>query len=327
MKPLLVPTFDDAVAELARVATDMRAEFGIGVLLQGVVDHTAALLGSRRVSLRLLGDCGSLLATCRHGEPLHAEPSRFRPGEGLVGYVAATGLPLCLSDAESHPAFVPRPGRNERIGAWLGVPLFDEGRVIGVIAAVDPALGRFDTRALHLLEIVAALCAPRIALARLGQLARVDALTLTLNRHGLRTVIDHHAKSSTSLSVMAIDLDHFKSINDTHGHAAGDEALVAFSSAMSRVLRREDEVCRYGGDEFVVLLPDTPLSDALTVAARVQEAARTLSGHGRVTVSVGVAERGATESMEAAMARADAALYAAKQAGRDRVVAASLEER
>lgn len=315
----------DAISALADIAVDMRADATLDVLLQRVVDHAAALLGSERTSLRLLGDCGSLLATCRHGAPIHTEPSRFRPGEGLIGHVAATGQPLRLHEAETHPAFVTRPGQVHHIGAWLGVPLMDEGHVIGVLAAVDAVPGRFDARAQQLLEIVAALCAPRIALARLAKLARVDALTLTLNRHGLRAVIEHHESSSDSLAVMLIDLDRFKDINDAHGHTAGDEVLVAFSSAMSRAVRREDEVCRYGGDEFVILLPGAPIEDALRVAARVQEAARgiaTPTGTGPLTASIGVATRLPGEPLDSAIARADGALYAAKEGGRDRIVAA-----
>jgi diguanylate cyclase (GGDEF)-like protein len=307
---------------LASVAADMRRNDPLELLLQRVVDHAAALIGSSYVSLRLLGDCGTLLATCRHGAPIHTEPSRFHPGEGLIGLVADRGAALRLDDAERHPAFVKRPGQRMRIASWLGVPLHDEERVIGVLAAVDATPGRFDACAQHLLEILAGLCAPRIGLARLSHLARIDALTLTLNRHGLRAVIDHHASKRGTLSLMVIDLDHFKTINDTQGHAAGDDVLVAFSSAMSSVVRREDEICRYGGDEFVILLPDTPLSDAMPVASRVREAAQTLPGASGLTVSIGVAERGPDETLDAAMARADAALYAAKDAGRDRVVAA-----
>jgi diguanylate cyclase (GGDEF)-like protein len=124
-----------------------------------------------------------------------------------------------------------------------------------------------------------------------------------------------------------IDADNFKHINDEHGHVVGDHALVALARSARAALRAADVLGRLGGEEFAILLPDTDLSGALVVAERVRatvEAALVPNGDGRpigVTISVGVAQMQADESLESLLKRADLALYAAKDHGRNRVSA------
>jgi diguanylate cyclase (GGDEF)-like protein len=119
-----------------------------------------------------------------------------------------------------------------------------------------------------------------------------------------------------------LDLDWFKRVNDERGHAAGDETLVAFADLLKRQTRRIDIVARYGGEEFVVVLPETELTAARTVAERIRLAQKDKGLH--TTVSIGVADSSRHgRSIDALLAAADAALYAAKGAGRDQVVVAS----
>ena len=124
-------------------------------------------------------------------------------------------------------------------------------------------------------------------------------------------------------------MDHFKSINDGHGHATGDLVLSRVASLLVSAGRRSDFVGRWGGEEFVLALPETDISGAYTVAERLRETiARTVfetssSGTLFVTASFGVAELAARDSLDALVARADAAMYAAKEAGRNRVASAS----
>lgn len=167
--------------------------------------------------------------------------------------------------------------------------------------------------------------------SQLDALARTDALTGLPNR---REILDRfqqeHARSQRAghaLSLIVIDLDHFKRVNDTHGHAAGDAVLRAFAEVAGESLRRMDVCGRTGGEEFLVLLPETGLDDARAVAERLREALATRvvqhGGHAlRVTASLGVAShpaRSAPTPAEELLRRADDALYAAKAAGRDRV--------
>jgi len=121
------------------------------------------------------------------------------------------------------------------------------------------------------------------------------------------------------------DLDTFKSLNDTHGHDAGDRALRLFAQTLRACLRPEDLACRYGGEEFVVVLPRCSLEDATAALERVQEQLVLNLSQGEVppfTVSFGVAESGADDSLEGLIRAADAALLRAKATGRNRVVIA-----
>ena len=158
-----------------------------------------------------------------------------------------------------------------------------------------------------------------------------DALTGLANRRRLdaRLAVEHARaqRHPSPLSVLMLDLDHFKRVNDEHGHAAGDAVLAAAAGALRDELRAVDVGARFGGEEFLAVLPDTPLDDAMRVAERVRRRIAALStvhdgASIEVTVSIGVAQLGVDESIVDLIARADAALYAAKRGGRDRCVAA-----
>ncbi|HEV6964487.1 GGDEF domain-containing protein [Roseateles sp.] len=165
-------------------------------------------------------------------------------------------------------------------------------------------------------------------LHRLGQQAKTDELTGALNRRGLLQELEQaHASAlqgRAGYALMMVDVDHFKAINDQHGHAQGDQVLRTVSASLRAALRSVDLVGRWGGEEFCVLLPRTRLADAEHLAQRV--AARVAApGPGvRVTVSIGVSEYGPADAdVQAVIRRADDALYAAKDAGRNRVVVAA----
>ena len=130
------------------------------------------------------------------------------------------------------------------------------------------------------------------------------------------------------LSIAVLDLDHFKRVNDTHGHKAGDEVLVAATHAMGTHLRAEDQLGRLGGEEFLVLLPDTD-ADAARPRRRAACARRSRGAPTPVpvTVSIGIATWDGERRPRPCSHRADEALYAAKDAGRDRVMAATLHDR
>jgi diguanylate cyclase (GGDEF)-like protein len=161
----------------------------------------------------------------------------------------------------------------------------------------------------------------------LVQQANTDALTGAFNRRSLDAcvaeLIERRRRQGAPSSLLLIDVDHFKRINDRLGHHSGDEVLRALVRVVSGRKRRFDRLFRYGGEEFVLLLPDAPLAAALAVAEQLRalmQAARPLNEE--VTVSIGVAELGEKQAQDEWLRAADGALYAAKNAGRNRVMAA-----
>lgn len=161
-----------------------------------------------------------------------------------------------------------------------------------------------------------------------SRLAAQDAVTGVLSRTAIIDRLQREAEiahaQGTPLSVVFFDIDHFKRINDEHGHLVGDQSLRLVATRTRGKLRKHDSLGRYGGDEMLVILPDTVLDDALTVAEHLRAAVnnRPLTIDGRVieaSLSLGVAQLGAGETFERLLERVDTALYSSKSAGRDRV--------
>lgn len=162
--------------------------------------------------------------------------------------------------------------------------------------------------------------------SQLRVLADTDELTGLANRRALLSAGHALLAAGEGLSVAVVDADHFKQVNDRHGHEVGDQVLFSLAGRMSTALRGSDLLGRYGGEEFLVVLPGTDLALAATAAERVRAAVAraavvTTAGALPVTVSVGVACAQPGDGLLDVVARADAALYRAKQEGRDRVVA------
>jgi diguanylate cyclase (GGDEF)-like protein len=317
----------DTLRILTELTVALHERLPLEGLLQRVVESAARVARTERASLRLLDPSGTrLLATCRAGEPLHENPNEvFERGEGLMGWIVDRGLALRTGDAEADPRFAPRPGMRERIGSFLGVPLVSGTVALGVISAVHPTHDYFDDEDEAALILLAGVCAPHIEIARLSRLASVDPLTGALNRRGLDEafpVEGNPAASGERLAAVMIDLDHFKRVNDTWGHAVGDTVLREVARALAQVVRLGDAVVRYGGEEFVLLLRGVDLLSAARIAERTRTALSAIrvpvGGEiVRVTASAGIAT-GLAEARDDLIARADAAMYRAKQGGRDR---------
>lgn len=165
---------------------------------------------------------------------------------------------------------------------------------------------------------------------RLEQLAATDKLTGLINRQAfdvlIRKSISQAKRDSARLSVVILDIDHFKDVNDTFGHMVGDEALKAVAAALRGALRESDAVCRWGGEEFLVVLNGCGGPQALALAEKLRRAISEDSslvalGVPRLTASLGVAELAPGDTADTLITRADKALYEAKAAGRDRVCA------
>lgn len=309
------------VPGLFALVESLRSADSLEDMLYALADATASLLGIDRVTVRLLDETRArLLVAARAGKPIHVTEVSFAVGEGLIGWVVEHGETLRLEDAEKDPRFVERAEQTARIGAFLGVPIVDNGGTIGVMSA--SADRPFNGNDEALARLCVGIAVPWVQAARLRRLALVDPLTSALNRRGLESTFAHNDQPC----VLLVDLDHFKSINDTHGHAAGDRVLRAVAAMLGDVARHADDVVRLGGEEFLVVLRGASLIAGSRVAERARAAIAAMridddrGGEIRVTASIGVAAKRPDETRDALIARADAAMYRAKRAGRDCVV-------
>lgn len=215
-------------------------------------------------------------------------------------------------------------------------PLMVGPTVVGVLGVQNlPLLSPTDRIASTAAVAPLALALRNLSVVQeLQQQGTVDQLTGCLNRAAgilnLQGELRRSRRSRRPVSILMIDIDHFKSINDTRGHLAGDAVLEKFGALVGQVLRITDVRCRFGGDEFLVILPETALEGAEQAAAKLRAAMRGLDieTHGiRPTLSIGIAqaERGELDAA-ALVGRADAALYKAKQSGRDGFHVAPIDE-
>jgi diguanylate cyclase (GGDEF)-like protein len=310
------------VAEIARQTSPSEARLA-------VIRAARAVTGADAVVL-LEPDAEGLRATVAVGVPDGAELAvRDERSGALLAF--ASGASRFVSDAPGDADV------SARLVAVLGArslmfePVCRGGRTLAVLVLVwrsrRRALPDPVRDATRLLAAEAGAAIERLALEQhLDELARTDALTGLPNRRSWDEELDRAlARAERDRSPMAIallDLDHFKRVNDEHGHQAGDRVLKESASAWRAALRRGDFLARVGGEEFGVILDGCGLADATELAERIRRATP-----GALSSSAGVAEWAPGEAPEALFARADAALYAAKDGGRDRTVAARSDPR
>jgi len=263
--------------------------------------------------------------------------------------VLATREPLLIPDTQQQSLFGMAPSVPPvMVRGLAAVPMTTSGsRVIGVVSLLDFEPLTLASAQLDLLVAASVRIADELERVYQGELAGVespdqvrsdenwaalerlamtDPLTGLANRRAGERALDREVarahRSGAPLSIALLDVDRFKPINDAHGHAIGDDVLCEVSRVLTTTLRASDYGVRWGGDEFLVLLPDVPLPGAVIFAerARAQLEAMKLADVPAVSVSIGVIEVQREETARAALARADARLYEAKAAGRNRVV-------
>jgi diguanylate cyclase (GGDEF)-like protein len=255
---------------------------------------------------------------------------RVRSGEGIVGRVAETGEPMLgrRADADVRP-LTPEPYAN----TYVAVPFKSTGRFLGVLVLTDRLGGDdFDDANLETLRSFASQAAVAVDNVQLHEeaqrLSLTDGLTGLWNyryfQMNFAKEIERASRFSRPLALLMLDIDRFKEVNDTYGHQRGDAVLVELSRRISAEIREVDLLARYGGEEIVLVLPETDEAGARHTAERicdvVRRAAVRVPGNGGIpiTVSVGIAvfpQHGT--SVTTLVERADDALYAAKSAGRD----------
>jgi two-component system, cell cycle response regulator len=342
---------------LRDVTPDLDPRRGTAEVATTLANLLVDRLGHRASAIWLIEE-GGLVLTARAGAIAATEapsdgtePGEPDPSGPRVITLDDPTVATALAGTRIHPVRrdQPRPAALEALfgeRAPLALaPLKADGRGVGLVAVeVTSRLGRGPTlrvREVRLLRMLAEQAGLLLENARmqseLADQAVTDAVTGLPNHRFLQQrlgeELDRLGRSTARgehrvLSVALLDLDHFKVVNDTYGHPTGDRVLAAVAAAAQRTLRGSDVVCRYGGEEFAVILPDTDAVAARLACERVREAIgelRHTSIDGRslppVTASLGVATlAGEVVERSAVLARADGALYAAKRAGRDRVV-------
>ena len=242
----------------------------------------------------------------------------LRRDASRAGHVMAEGRPYFDPDIAADPAADRAAASRMGVRSAYWQPIRREGESIGVLVLYwATARDELQERTTQLLALLADQARTAIAraehLGRVAEEATTDPLTGAANRRGLRDALELARASGRPFSVVLLDHDRFKAYNDTHGHLAGDELLRAGVAAWSALLRPQDVLTRYGGEEFLVVLPGCGLEEAAAAADRLRAA---LPG-GR-TVSAGVATWDGREAIADLTARVDAALYRAKRRGRDR---------
>jgi len=272
------------------------------------------------------------------------ETVSVRFGEGLAGRAAERTLPWMIRDGSCDPRAVPEETSGGRTPfALLLVPLVAGSRTLGVAQFERDAPGVFTHRDSGRLEALASQAAATLANVRAHQdvysQATTDALTGLFNRRYMQTVLADERRRAERyghpLSVIMLDVDGFKSYNDTYGHVQGDVLLKTLAGILQNGVRTVDSVGRFGGEEFVVVLPETPADEAFQTAERLRQAVAGTIFPGFAddpelvvlkTISLGVATYpDITQDTQALVTLADNALYRAKRGGRNQTVQAGPE--
>ncbi len=345
--PLEVLRLRNELAQRARFTEHMQSfgerlnTTGGGDTYDAILHMSVDLLHAERGSLLLFDEASNELAVKAAVGP-RAEVTRevrVRMGEGVAGAVLFEGRPRVVHDVESA-GHTPAPAeRSYKTKSFISYPITVGGRKVGVLNVTDKAGGgSYDDIDLSLIESIA----PQMAMAldradwqekanQFQLMSITDPLTGLLNRRYLIERLAEELKRSKRqeypMSFMMIDIDDFKLYNDHNGHPAGDLALEMAAQCLKSALRGADVASRYGGEEFCILLPQTSLAEAITIAERIRRRiTRVRFPHGKsqplgsMTVSIGVsAFSPGLETPQTIIEAADRALYLAKSRGKNRV--------
>ena len=318
-------------AALFEIGKLIGSDLDPGILLTRIAELICQLIDAKACSVMLLdASRNRLLAKAAYGlrtERIHS--LSFAVGEGVAGWVVERGEPALIDDVAHDGRFKPLPGNQTPIASLLCVPLVARGERVGAVTATSERVGAFDANALELVRFIATTIALDIENVRLHRVATTDPLTGAYNREfllqRLPAELEAAADREMPLSLAMVDIDHFKAVNDQHGHGVGDVVLAESVRRLRGAIRGGDLLVRYGGEEFLAVLPKADAGKAWEVGERMRQrmCERAFDvGDGLallLRVSVGVAQWRLGEKMASLIERADTALYEAKERGRNRV--------
>ena len=298
-----------------------------------IIEHLHRVIPFDRASVQAIeGTSLVVIGSYGYAEPLYKD-LRFQiwgvdsPSSRAMG----TRRPIICNDVvRDFNGFI-QADNNLLVRSWLGIPLIYEGKAIGLFTLDSFKPDFYKDSHVRIASGLAEHIALAVQHARQHSIvkeeARTDMLTGVANRYTLETtgeeIFQRASKADQPLGMLMLDIDFFKKVNDTHGHSFGDLVLKVIAKGIQQGLRAKDYLVRYGGEEFLVLLPETTTREALVVAERLREKIPRLDVDGTYacpTISIGVFSGvpGAQDLLSEFIRRADLALYEAKQAGRNR---------
>jgi len=327
---------------MTRIAEELGSTLNTDHLFELILERLVSLVDAEKGSLMLLDEeAGSLAIKAVRGlNHKLLESVRVAPHQGIAGKVLATGASLLVSDLETDERVAQKSRPRYRTKSFISLPLKLDHRTIGVVNISDKVSGEvFSAEDLERVSAVATYASVVIERGtyyrkaeELKRISTMDPLTQLANRRSfeerLLEEVQRAKRHESPLSLVMVDLDDFKRVNDQYGHPAGDEVLRITARILRQTIRTIDVACRYGGEEFAIILPQTTKPGAAVIAERictelrkldlpVQPADRWL----KVTGSLGVAcFPEDADSPEGLIQQADIALYSAKLHGKDQVV-------
>ena len=365
LKDRLVDSLESlsSLSALTNLTTHNRDDHGLlrgalQILMQNQdMQHCSIFLEQDGSLVNAAGLSWAELNASASDQPPNLPPAhQFKKGEGLIGIAAESGEIQHCRDCSVDPRFKHLESVNDYVpGSLISVPIFFQGQTLGVLNISHReanVFGEWHERFLLVFcnmlgqlitsnrllndmerEIEQHTRELKLALERAESLSILDGLTGVHNRRyfisQFGNLIEHCARSGHKLALLMIDIDNFKTINDTYGHLEGDRILKRVAGVLTHCARGADIIARFGGEEFIIALPDTNCAGATHVANRIQEQIRGLScGQGErrrgITASIGLACSAEADDMptkkpEQWIQEADSALYRAKRSGKNRI--------
>ena len=320
-----------------RLARSLTSSFDLATILRTILDHMERMIDAELWTLLMLDESKQELyyAIAARGEEAALRDLRVKVGEGAAGWVAQHGETLIVPETVNDPRLeIPNSPKPGKVRSVIALPLRGRTSTLGVIEILNPRAGHLNDYSIAFLHILADHAA--IAIENANDVARIQQLTITDDTTGLYNVrhlyhvlgreLDRCARKHVPLSLAFLDLDRFKLVNDEHGHLVGSELLAKTGARLQQLSRPQDDCFRYGGDEFVILMPETSADDALNQASsllaqlmatefRMKNGLRL---HVCASVGVSTAPRdGAT--LHAVIGAADTRMYTVKSSGRGQV--------
>lgn len=325
---------------LAEVIKELNATLDIQSIADRLQQHLAASLDAHVFALAIIDEEGETLEfrnVIENNLPLPP----FSIALTNEGHVAIACIrqnrPVLMDRSEDSLKYLEKPSKpmaGENMHSVMYHPLTSHnGKVIGCITVQAPQPNAYSDSDKELMSTLASSTAIALdnaqAYAALEKVSLTDFLTSLPNRRAFfeaaKAMVGHSKRHLSTFALMLADIDHFKSFNDNHGHDAGDYILQQLAKVMKQAIREQDHLCRWGGEEFIFLLPETDLQGAVTLAEKLQKAIieHNFSYQDQqfpITMTFGVTLCSPDEALTQCINRADKLLYQGKQSGRNQVV-------